>query len=438
MSKNLSRTKGKTVSRVLSLTVSSFILLSACTTVNEPIPSTGTDPSSALTESIESTTQPSEVIESASSSEDFDDMTDTSENEIDQEIDMKFNEAANEAQDALWHEFWSEERDYLHRNYPKQEDDTGHDYWWFAHAIDVMVDGYERTEDSEYLDRANKIAEGVYTRTNNSFINDFFDDMDWMALALLRIYDNTNDENYLQHSKDLFDEIKSAWSGVAGGGLGWSRGSRHFKNTPTNAPAVILAVRLYERTGDVFYQEWAHKIFNWLHETLRDSETGYINDGINDRKDNTLTTNAYTYNHGIYIGAALEMYRMTADSTYLDHAQLTYENAKSYYSNVRGIIFEEGEGDGGLFKGILMRYVTLLGFTVPELRDDVTDWVLTNATAAMERSTNDAGVIADRWNGPYKNEQHLSSHLSGVKVLEAAWRLTTNKYEEFVYEPFVE
>lgn len=341
---------------------------------------------------------------------------------------------ADKAQDALWEEFWDESRKYLRREFPHGDSDKGIDYWWFAHAIDTQVDAFERTGDDKYLERADKIAKGVYERTSNSFINDYFDDMEWMALALLRYYDKTGDEFYLQHSERLFEEISGAWSGIAGGGVGWNRESLNFKNTPSNAPAVMLAVRLFERTQKEEYKEWAGKIFEYLHTRLRE-EDGYIIDGIRSANEEEIVSLAYSYNHGIYIGAASEMYRLTQDEKYLQYADETFDNAVKTYANSRNIIDETGEGDGGLFKGILIRYITYYYFTHPEHPEKVADWVRTNANFVIENAVNPFGLIADRWNGPFKREQHLSSHLSGVKLLEAAWRIDSNENEKFNVEP---
>ena len=364
-------------------------------------------------------------------------------NEVSKDIELKevnefmikqYNQAAEAAQDALWREFWDEGRKYLRREVPHTNADTGNDYWWFAHAIDVLVDGYERTGDKEYLKRADLVARGVYERNGNSFINDYFDDMDWMALALIRYYDNTSDEFYLDQSKILFREVSEAWSGIAGGGVAWRRKSLNFKNTPSNAPAVILAVRLFERTKEQNYADWAYKIFTWLHNNLRDSETGYIIDGLRDANELIVEGSAYTYNHGTYIGAASEMYRLTGDKKYLEYAEFTLENATEQYSNNSAkVIDETGEGDGGLFKGILIRYANVYYYTNPEKSTWVKEWITINTDSVIERSVNKLGLISDNWRGPASRSQHLSSHLSGVMLLEACCKQYNEKFANFNY-----
>lgn len=70
--------------------------------------------------------------------------------------------------------------------------------------------------------------------------------MEWTALALLRAYRVTGHEAYLNAVLDLWEDIKTAWNEQLGGGLAWKKDQLDYKNTPANAPAVILAARLYE------------------------------------------------------------------------------------------------------------------------------------------------------------------------------------------------
>lgn len=431
--------------RLVSLLTLFAVLITSCG-INDEAEQNTSDSSSYPIQDATSTTQDVETSETtlsdsdsttANGSEDTESTTEQvnelSEGEL-REVTERYYEEADKAQEALWSIFWDESRAYLRRDYPHQEDDRGIDYWWFAHSIDTQVDAYQRTGNDEFLERADKIAKGVYERTGNSFINDYFDDMEWMGLALLRYYDETQDEFYLEHSEILFKEVSEAWSGIAGGGIGWNRESLNFKNTPSNAPAVMLAVRLFERTGNEDYSDWAFKIFDYLHEYLR-RDDGFLIDGIRSANEEEIIANAYTYNHGTYMGAASEMYRLTGDEKYLQYADETFDNAMETYNNSRGVISETGEGDGGLFKGILLRYAAFYYFTNPDRPEKVREWVRKNADSVIEYAISPFGLIADRWNGPFKREQHLSSHLSGVKLLEGAWRLHQVENDQFINEP---
>ena len=412
--------------------------LTESTTEEDLEPTTAEIPSEETTEpTTKETTEPS----STEPTTEITTSPTTSESEVISTVDearaKTYFELAEQSQDALYDQYWDELRGYFRREYPNKITDRGNDYWWFAHAIDTLIDGYERTGDSKYIERAEEAVKGVRRRHGSSLINDFYDDMEWMGLALVRLYDKTKNTQYLDLAKGLFKEIEGGWSEVAGGGISWQKNRRHFKNTPANAPAAILAVRLHERTDEEQYREWAHKIFNWINDTLRDPITGYIPDGINDHEDMKITWNAYTYNHGVYIGAALEMYRMTGDPKYLDYAEKTYQNAVATYSGDNGVIKEEGQDDGGLFKGILLRYVTQYYFTQNQNRPDIRNWLYTNADTAAANAINSVNLVSDKWNGPAKEtDQQLSSHLSGTMLFEFAWQNSALEHSDNRYLPY--
>ncbi|MEI4878463.1 glycoside hydrolase family 76 protein, partial [Klebsiella pneumoniae] len=66
----------------------------------------------------------------------------------------------------------------------------------------------------------------------------------------------------------------------------------------------------------------------------------------------------FTYNQGVYIGAAVELYRVTQDRSYLDEAWKTAAYVEQQMTSpATGMLPSEGDGDGALFKGILVRYL---------------------------------------------------------------------------------
>ncbi len=353
--------------------------------------------------------------------------------------DMSYEDLAEMSQKALYDEYWDDTRKYFRREYPNTLTDLGNDYWWFAHAIDTLIDGYERSGNTIYLDRAKAAVSGVQKRLGKTLVNDYYDDMEWMALALVRLYDHTKDETYLNLAKDLFAEIEGGWTDVAGGGISWSKKKTQFKNTPANAPAVILAVKLHERTGEKAYADMAQKIFDWLNDTLRDNLSGFVADGINDNNDMQLSWGAFTYNNGTYIGAATEMFRMTGEPKYLEYAEKTFQNSVSQYSGDNGVVKEEGQDDGGLFKGIMMRYVKDYYFAQNDDRPDIREWFEGNAKSVASHAINEANLISDKWNGPAKAKNlHLSSHLSGTMLFEFTHQVSTLEHKEHRYLPYVD
>jgi predicted alpha-1,6-mannanase (GH76 family) len=120
-------------------------------------------------------------------------------------------------------------------------------YWRNAHALDVLVDAYVRKNDPQIKTRMDELLDGMKAKNGNTYINHFYDDMEWMALACLRAYEATSDVKYKTVAEQVWTDIKGGWDDTWGGGFYWNK-ERKNKNTPANAPACIIASRMYHRT----------------------------------------------------------------------------------------------------------------------------------------------------------------------------------------------
>ncbi|TDQ40800.1 glycoside hydrolase family 76 protein [Aureibacillus halotolerans] len=327
---------------------------------------------------------------------------------------------ASEAQASLDQHYWNAESGLYNNAFECNECNGQFHYWWQAHALDTLIDGYERTGDLAYLDRAEALYEGVLDRNNDEITNDFYDDMLWMALALLRLYEHTDEEHYKQAVLTLWGDIKTGWNNSFGGGIAWNKGQLDYKNTPSNGPAVILAARLYDAFGNEEDLLWAEKIYSWLTDTLVDPNTGIVWDGINRTGDGTIDKNwIFTYTQGVYIGAAVELYHVKSDPKFLEAAYATVD-ASIDQLTTNGIVNEQGTGDGGLFKGIYIRYITELYKTNPT-NDELGSFILANAESAWAQTSDaDGAFFGARWMTPPEFPVQLSQQLSGVMLMEHA------------------
>ena len=119
-------------------------------------------------------------------------------------------EYAQWAQEKLVEHFWNESTKSVINNCPYSEDkEEGLNYWCKAHAVDAMIDGYERTKDEIYAGRAESIIDNIISR-NGSLYNEFYDDMEWLALACLRLYDDTGNEKMKEYSINLWNEDRKS------------------------------------------------------------------------------------------------------------------------------------------------------------------------------------------------------------------------------------
>ena len=70
-------------------------------------------------------------------------------------------------------------------------------------------------------------------RRKPGFINDFFDDNLWWALAWVAAGDLTGDERYRAAAQAIFAHSLSGWDNACGGGLWWNE-KLDYKNAITN------------------------------------------------------------------------------------------------------------------------------------------------------------------------------------------------------------
>jgi predicted alpha-1,6-mannanase (GH76 family) len=190
----------------------------------------------------------------------------------------------------------------------------------------------------------------------------------------------------------------------------------------------------------------AQQMSDWIDETLIDPETHLVFDGI---KAGSLVRAQYTYCQGVVIGLDVELAARTKDP---QHAQRVHRLVKAVRDNMApdGIIKGAGGGDGGLFNGILARYLALVVTTLPgdspedvEARDTARTLVLTSAQAAWDNRQDVDGLplFAAFWdrtaeipraggksaefvegavNASEIPERDLSVQLSGWMLMEAA------------------
>ena len=309
-----------------------------------------------------------------------------------------------------------------------RQDNIGNEnfnYWWNAHMLDVLVDGYKRTGNEIYLSRMKALLEGIEAKNGGNFKNVFIDDMEWLGIACLRAYKVTADDRYKEVALFLWEEIKKGWNETHGGGIAWKTDMPDSKNACSNGPAAILALYLYEIDGDPDHLEWAQKIYDWLKDTLVDPNTGLVWDNINFHNGEAVINRdwIFTYNVGTYIGSANLLYQATGDSGYLEDA---VKSANSVVApgvlTTAGVLKNEGQGDGGLFKGILVRYFTQLTLNSDlssERREKYETFIDFNANTLYDHGLTSSLLAGPNWRDKPGGRVDLSTQLSAVMLLEA-------------------
>jgi predicted alpha-1,6-mannanase (GH76 family) len=316
-------------------------------------------------------------------------------------------------------------------------------YWWQAHLLDCLVDAQVRDPQPDRITKITRQIRSHWLR-NTGWTNDYYDDMAWLALALERAGRLTGVEKP-GALKKLSEQFLNSWVPEDGGGIPWRKQDQFF-NAPANGPAGIFLARYDDRLRR------AQQMSDWIDETLIDPETHLVFDGI---KAGSLVRAQYTYCQGVVIGLDVELAARTKDP---QHAQRVHRLVKAVRDNMApdGIIKGAGGGDGGLFNGILARYLALVVTTLPgdspedvEVRDTARTLVLTSAQAAWDNRQDVEGLplFAAFWdrtaeipraggksaefvegavNASEIPERDLSVQLSGWMLMEAAHAVTAS------------
>lgn len=339
-------------------------------------------------------------------------------------------------------------------------------YWWQAHLLDCSLDAYLREPSPARRSTVECLARGVRVRNlRRGWINDFYDDIAWLGLALQRA-----SQAGIRHDGALAairERLHDGWSDAGGGGIWWCVGS-DFKNAPTNGPAAVLLAR--SGTGRDF--GLALRIAEWIEQRLVDPDSGLVWDGVRVDPDGKVSPpllaadsavrvgaestarvsaestsrlagvrtveRAYTYCQGVYLGACVELALATGARVWTRRAHRTIAAVSVAMTDGDGVLHTHGGGDGGLFTGILARYLALAALLLPGesqpdrmARQTAADLVLTSATAAWRNRAVATGgpLFGLDWSvpaGPPKAgsvnvaQRDLSVQLSGWMLCEAA------------------
>ncbi len=330
--------------------------------------------------------------------------------------------------------YWNKDRNFFNY-YPSKADTPAEDwhYWPQAHAMDVIIDAYVRTGDAKWKGYFSLWHEGVKQKSGGSYFNDFVDDMEWICLTMLRLYECTKEQKYMDTAELLWNKIKENWNTQGGGGIAWKQSQQWSKNACSNGPAGIIATRMYELNGQKKEDlQWAEKIYEWQSSKLVDIQTGAVWDNLDARSGAVQKDWIFTYNQGTYLGMAHGLYRITGGSRsdYLEMAVKAAEYAMNKLT-VNGILKSEGMGDGGLFKGIFIRYFAKL-IQEEDLRADkrekFQEFLDKNAETLYYSGTNKSNnLYSDDWTKPGDWDNDMPCQVSACMLIEAKALYEKNK-----------
>ncbi|KAH3755933.1 carbohydrate-binding protein [Pelomyxa schiedti] len=260
--------------------------------------------------------------------------------------------------------FWSTSDAYINKYSPN----TGQlsEYWNYAECLDTVIDGVvlaraglcDGTGPELPFDYEEYVDIMYTTQAAKGWFRDYYDDMNWMGMALMRAYILLGDNKYLTTAQSLYSKIEAQWDttccGSHKGGIWWD--SAHSqKASASNAGPVIFAMMLYNISGDSNTLNFAKQVYQFWWDNMVNQETGQVADHFD--KSGSITWWKFTYNEGLMIGASVSLYNATGDSTYLSNAHkiATFMISNEVISSSCGNVLYDGSScsdtDCAQFKG---------------------------------------------------------------------------------------
>ena len=297
--------------------------------------------------------------------------------------------------------------------------------WWnSANAITTVAD-YTRVTDDRKFAGVFPIAFSAAQKTSPGFLNNYYDDEGWWALAWVDVYDITHERRYLEMAGSIFADMTTGWDETCSGGIWWSK-DRKYKNAIANELFLSLAAHLAARSSDkkkrARYLDWAAREWKWFANTGMINADHQINDGLDAKCANNQKT-TWRYNQGLVLGGLAELYVQTHDEKMLDEANAIAAATLTSPALIdkQGVLHEPCEpdcgADGTQFKGIFMRNLAALYRIAPSA--SYKDFLVKNADAVWKQMQAPKYEIGRSWSSPY-GEANASTQSSGLDALVAA------------------
>jgi len=283
-----------------------------------------------------------------------------------------------------------------------------------------MVDAEIRSPDPDRRKDIGRLIATIWLRNGGRWTNRYYDDMAWLGLALWRAgqvgIPRPAALEVLAH------RLRAGWTDHGGGGIWW-RANDDMKGVPSNGPSAILFTWL-AADGHRADLQRALSIVDWMEEWLIDQDSGLVFDGLRIGPNGdvrALVEDVFTYNQGTFIGACVELACATGSRFWAELARRTVLAVREHLTGETGVL-PGGSGDGGLFAGILARYLARAALLLDDA-DAARIVYLSAASAWRNRASAHGGpVFASDWTTPAVTgtQQDLSVQLLGWMLMEAA------------------
>ena len=298
--------------------------------------------------------------------------------------------------------------------------------WWnSANGVTAVVDASRALQTREF-DGVLTGAFGQAPHKFPGFLNEFYDDEGWWALAWVDAYQLRHDKRYLQTAESIFTDMSGGWSDTCGGGIWWKKNER-YKNAIANELFFSVAVQLAQQAegkARAGYLDWARKEEKWFLSSGMINADSLVNDGLDAScKNNGRTT--WTYNQGVLLTALAGMHALTGDEAALQTANRIATAISTHLTDAAGVLHDPCEpncgADGVQFKGVLVRNLASLYGSSPT--EPVRKLIETNANSVWEHARTADDHFSVNWSGP-PEDSGTGALISALDALNASFSLS--------------
>jgi len=293
--------------------------------------------------------------------------------------------------------------------------------WWnSANGISALANASRALKTSEF----DSIFENTFVQAQKKgpgFLNEFYDDEGWWALAWLDVYELRGGGRYLEMSRSIFENMTTGWSDTCQGGIWWKKNER-YKNAIANELFLAVAVRLAEDTSGqtrAGYLGWAKREEEWFAGSGLINGEGLVNDGLDAACHNNQKT-TWTYNQGVILTGLSGLAALSDSATPLQLARRVALAVHTHLADAEGVLHDPCEPqcgeDGVQFKGILMRNLVTLEKASPT--PEIADLLHKNAESVWTKARTADGAFSVDWSGPPR-DSGTGSLISALDALTA-------------------
>ncbi|AIE87848.1 glycoside hydrolase family 76 protein [Fimbriimonas ginsengisoli] len=222
-------------------------------------------------------------------------------------------------------------------------------------------------------------------------VDRYYDDNQWMVMALAETYDRLHDRKYLGWAEDALHFVLSGKDDQLGGGIFWKETEKRSKNTCSNAPAASACLAVYRHTHDKKLLDEAIELYGWTRQHLMDPSDHLMWDsiGLNGHIDRTK----WSYNTALMVRTAANLYALTKLPSYRQDAMEMARSSRQHWLR-DGRLHDEGR-----FAHLLLESWIICRRAIPET--DISDYDLTQPLALIHsQARSQAGLYHHRWDAP--------------------------------------